>query len=79
VGWVHGTQRGLRQRDGLNTPRVRPTTTSFRSLAAVRRLAATAQLNILVTGAGGRTGALVLDKLLAEKDAFTAKGMVSCA
>ena len=34
------------------------------------------KLSVLVTGAGGRTGSLVLEKLLSEPDTFTAKGLV---
>jgi hypothetical protein len=46
-----------------------------RSAAALRTRAMAAQ-TVLVTGAGGRTGRLVFEKLQARPELFTARGLV---
>jgi hypothetical protein len=74
------SQGGLQQRDASSRRAVRArSAVPVRSVGHSRRaLQAVAgeKLSVLVTGAGGRTGALVLDKLLSEPDTFTAKGLV---
>ena len=35
-------------------------------------------MNVLVTGAGGKTGAMVLQRLMERKDTFVPRGLVRC-
>ena len=44
--------------------------------ALVIAMAADGKLTVTVTGAGGRTGKLVLKKLLAQPERYTARGLV---